>query len=175
MTNTNTAKDDGAALAPSSMTLAEVLTLLTLGGGLTLHVGEPASTTTLAATPGPFAPAANPPPSSGGGGGGSGVATATATSVPISAVAAGEQYPCSSCAAAGCLPPPPTVGRDEAGNGGCEASGSANPAQGGNVAEENDEVNTGRWYAVTRGRQVGVFSDWSEVAPLVVGVGSAVF
>ncbi|KAF5379129.1 hypothetical protein D9615_005853 [Tricholomella constricta] len=64
------------------------------------------------------------------------------------------------------------------------AAPSANPPNGGvsqygpievNESDEEDFDPTLRWYAITRGRRVGVFARWQNVAPYVVSVSGAVY
>ncbi|RDB15506.1 hypothetical protein Hypma_004163 [Hypsizygus marmoreus] len=189
MTQQNaTAKEDGASDAPSSMTLAQLLHALTLGGRLTLRVGDPPSATTLTATTTPGAPIttgplagppSGPPPTASGstttsGGGGTATAVASAppavasllnvkaaaqAAAPLSAPGAPVVVPCESCSAAGCLPPARLPSPIDISDG----------------EDEVDDLADARWYVVTRGRRVGVFPHWHMVAPLVVSFPRACF
>ncbi|KAF9467070.1 hypothetical protein BDZ94DRAFT_1233257 [Collybia nuda] len=174
-----------APAIPATLSLADLLQVLALAG-ITLRVGtadsEPvlpeqplnASHTPLTPTNTPPPPATGsnvvtPPPTQAMGststlGVSGGVVTqevGTDTAAQSGGgVAAGKaraqdiEGPCADCAARGCLPPPSED--DESG-----ANGSGDSSV--------------RWYSVTAGRHVGVFSHWSFVAPLVVHVSGAVF
>ncbi|KAF8151297.1 hypothetical protein B0H34DRAFT_709443 [Crassisporium funariophilum] len=175
--------------------------------GLTLCVGDPVSTTTLTATPGPLAPSpvdllAPTIAISGGGGGvdtslapslvvtstasggGGMVATAVAAqAIPTVSAASKAAFPCVSCAAAGCVAPAPlasvSVAATVEDRPGTSVPMSENPHSPINVSDtesiDAEEDPTVRWYAVTRGRHVGVFCHWHSVAPLVVSVSGACY
>ncbi|KAF8068718.1 hypothetical protein FPV67DRAFT_1448606 [Lyophyllum atratum] len=199
------AKQDGAT-APSSLTInvAELLSLLAIGGRLTLLV-DPASSTNLASIVALSAPAADGAVSSAGAD--DAVAAPTSELLPPpaadSAVPSGDEEV--AIAAAKTVPDPIPKASDsipEATESIPEATEPSAPsltfaqeaalddddaeAQVGDLEpprrvvvisdseDEYDDPNT-RWYYVTRGREIGVFAGWHRVAPLVVCVPGSCF
>ncbi|KAF8069150.1 hypothetical protein FPV67DRAFT_1762076 [Lyophyllum atratum] len=194
MTNiTAIAKQDGPA-APSSLTInvAELLSLLAIGGRLTLLVDPVSTALSSTVTPRAPAPAADSPGTSGD----EEVAVAAVSTELIPAPAAdssgffGDEEVAS--AAAITVPDPISEATQSSATSLTFAQEAAldeddSEAQVSNKEsrrrepviisdseDEFDDPNT-RWYYITRGREIGVFAGWHKVAPLVMSVPGSCF
>ncbi|KAF5379420.1 hypothetical protein D9615_006532 [Tricholomella constricta] len=184
-------KEDGVPAAPSPLTLAELLQVLSLGGRITLTVGDSPATTLFTALPGeglaplldtPIgtshcepAPSSVAPPSADGG-------DFLALSHSSASISAGGI----SCALPAAIPGPSRK-RDTPASPSSEIpptspeqpvlaqDGKPEAVEVSSDEEDKQDDDVGPWYTITRGRRVGVFSGWDTVSPLVVGVSGACY